>query len=1287
MKHKATWMRALLLVLCLVLVLSVLAGCGEDEEIAALKGQLEEIQKKADDNATKIDEISESAESKATVAKLRELVDTIKVTADGAATAAKLEEVITKLEGVKGTADAAATSEALTQAKADLEALIAANATADATVKAALEQADAQIKALAEAATTKNEFNSKIEELQAAIDAKESIANVAAEIEALEKLIAANADADAQAKKQLSDRIDALKAQLDGEVANALSALEDSIKANGTADAATKAALEQAIATAKTELNGKITALESTANELKDLIEANGTADAADKAALQQAIEAAKTELNGKITALESATNELKSTIESAVSAVETELKGMIEANTAADAAFKTEMAEALESLSTALATKANKTEVDNAINALQSTVATLATKTEVTEAINTCKAYADGLKTALEEKITGLTTQFNTLSVNVSANSADIADLKTAVENAEKALAQLKAEDFADNYNKATWTLQGAEGGEPGFSLADFDAKAAEVKKENYADGDYAEFEKAVADLRFFLGRALSVEQIKGYFAELDKIVAEMPTLLESLEKVITEIETNRSVTADAACLDQLNGIYAKITTEIPTELQARYDAIVAAQQNLVDATNAAQAVIDEITAIVTPIVYEDSEAAIVAAEASFATYKTTYFANDVYNALYAEDITAEGLVTNSATLDGYRARYDRLVEAVANKVAVNDKALSFATDSVLWSDLAVLEQNKADVDAWKGTYEIDDANMTKIYGDDYAKLERTIAYAKAMDEIYKNNGVADLKANIEALCGKPLVLYTDTATAEGYRAQLDALKAAIEGVDGYIAADANYETMIGADLLAAFEAVEARVDELAAAKAEVDAIVVQMNAMKGNVAFTDYNTIKDVYDKGLADICTNYSIAKGDANYNEFVANAVALCDELYEEYKELTAKVAEIYVLVDQAMNGTAWGLADGNKILELENYFTDLILMGVEDINLDLVLIVDGVEVPANLKTLSQNWTKCVTAYNQKAQNAQSESVAINGAIESLDSSKLLDVKYYATVKAAWDAFASWAQTHLGIDVNTAAAEDVRAAIEAIQAIHILSDVENCYEFVTTANYDTLVAAYATATENLEAANAEWDALKAEMEALIAEWNIHSVEFATVNARYLAYVNTYYANSIDEVSQLNGEVALYNTFATKKAEYESKLTQAEADAQAIKDAIAALEDATFANAQSVIDAAASIRALIAEYTTEYGCEILTCDLCGVTEAEELALAKAEAKGAYSKAFAEHYTTLTDEGVKAELMTAYERYNYQLDRAVTVQAANTVKNQAISALVDYVDPTPAP
>ena len=123
------------------------------------------------------------------------------------------------------------------------------------------------------------------------------------------------------------------------------------------------------------------------------------------------------------------------------------------------------------------------------------------------------------------------------------------------------------------------------------------------------------------------------------------------------------------------------------------------------------------------------------------------------------------------------------------------------------------------------------------------------------------------------------------------------------------------------------------------------------------------------------------------------------------------------------------------------------------------------------------------------------------------------------------------------------------------------------------------------------------------------------------------------------------------------------------------------------IAALEDATFANAQSVIDAVNKIREDVAKYEDTYGCAILTCDICGVTADEVLALAKAEAKANYSLAYATRYNELTDETVKAELMTAYERYNYQLDKAASEQVASTIQKQAISALATYVDPTPAP
>ncbi|MBQ9802941.1 MAG: hypothetical protein IJW51_07745 [Clostridia bacterium] len=268
MKHKSAWIRVLLLTLCLVLVLSSLAGCVSEDEFASLKQQLEETQSKVNQTTTKLEEVVNSAETKATVAELRALVDQIKATADSAVTAAQLAEIATKLDAVKATADAAVTAQTLAEAKTALEALITANGTQDATVKAALEAAQ-----------------TKIATLEAAVAAQAALADKVAAIEAA---LANNAD-----KAYVDAAVNALKAQVSTDltaVTARVAALEAALENN-----ADKAYVDAAIA----GVNEAIAAL-ATKAELDDAVEACKTY----AAELDAAIDAKIVALQGQFTDL-----------------------------------------------------------------------------------------------------------------------------------------------------------------------------------------------------------------------------------------------------------------------------------------------------------------------------------------------------------------------------------------------------------------------------------------------------------------------------------------------------------------------------------------------------------------------------------------------------------------------------------------------------------------------------------------------------------------------------------------------------------------------------------------------------------------------------------------------------------------------------------------------------------------------------------------------------------------------------------------------------------------------
>ena len=165
------------------------------------------------------------------------------------------------------------------------------------------------------------------------------------------------------------------------------------------------------------------------------------------------------------------------------------------------------------------------------------------------------------------------------------------------------------------------------------------------------------------------------------------------------------------------------------------------------------------------------------------------------------------------------------------------------------------------------------------------------------------------------------------------------------------------------------------------------------------------------------------------------------------------------------------------------------------------------------------------------------------------------------------------------------------------------------------------------------------EHHDDAEASWATLEATLKALTeGAWTIHT-DFATAAGEYAAYVNTYYAGSIPEE---NAEAAVYAAFTAEKAEYEAKVEAAKGDAQAIKDAIGALDfdSVNDENATTVGETVADIYTMIEDYKTNYGCDITTCDSCGISEDEVLKLAKVEAKADYTQAYTDFTTTYATE-----------------------------------------------
>lgn len=245
--------KILLLLLCFVFAFTGLVACGTDE----LEEQINGVQDQINQN-----DKNDQDDAKA-LAELKTLVEQVKATADAAATKAALDEAVADLTelttAVDGLKENSATKAKLEEVKTALETALAANATADAETKTALENAINAVKATAEAAATKTELANKVTEL--------------------ENKIKANADADTATKNALTQQLNDAKAALeakDTEIANSVNTL--------------KTNLEGQIAALETKVNGEIANIKTRL----DSLEAKDTELAGLIAALKQDVETLK---------------------------------------------------------------------------------------------------------------------------------------------------------------------------------------------------------------------------------------------------------------------------------------------------------------------------------------------------------------------------------------------------------------------------------------------------------------------------------------------------------------------------------------------------------------------------------------------------------------------------------------------------------------------------------------------------------------------------------------------------------------------------------------------------------------------------------------------------------------------------------------------------------------------------------------------------------------------------------------------------------------------------------
>ena len=1311
MKHKNFGVKALVLALCFVLSLSSLFSCVSDE-------QMEDVNTKVEDINTELDALENGKVDKATYDALDAFVKEIDVIAKAAVSTEKFDVALNNLNASIATkADAAKVSEDIAAAKNALVEMINANAAEDATTKEALDAALVKITALEGDVATKAALDSAISGINSTIAGNK--ASVEAKIAEIETLVAAKADkatVDA-ALAELAGTIASNKSAAEKAIADAKTELEGKLATANTAldelagtVASNKTAVEKAIADAKSQLESKLNDANNAIEALATVVESNNAKVSADVEDLNKSITAlqAATDANAKeiadleaeylkkVAELEAAGKATDEALDALKAKYTTDLEALNKADADNKAALEKKIADEISAVNATVTSNASA--ANEKINALETKVDGIDSRldTEIANINNTLESKISALKTELNNKVDALEESYNSFVANTNTEISNIKNLIETI-NAQIEALQKDSSSFAENYQKATDMLYEGE-----YSIDNFNAIVATILAEDYEESEYEEFEKAVERLRFFLNRAITVDAIKGYFTELQTLIDKMPTLVESLTNMLNAYTDNapegqrKYLTTNPKELDSINNVYNKIDT-VEEELDALYTAIEAAHANLVAANGAAEDVKVNINNIATPIVYTTSEAAIVYAENAFAAYSDTYFADAEMTKFYGET-TAASLVSNYAKLAEYRAYYDNLVEAAANKVEFSEVILNYNTVRPLWKDLETIEADAAKYTEWLATYEIDvtidAASIATIYGEELGLLTNAGAYATNMTAVYTDNGVESLVAQITEYVCATNVLYNTKDVCAALNAACEELKVAIEAVDGFAAEyDNNYVTMLTQDNIDKLAAVTARIAELVEAKAAIDVVYAEMDALlnkEGGITYDDSSVISE-FKPTLDALYEQYSISSEkdaednyiDRNFVDLATAAEAKYDELIVAYEAVIEEVVTLINDINSKLDSMSWLLRDGKEIQGLVDDLSRFIFE-YEVTTVDLWLPGGDENLEVDLSQLLNKYNKAAANYKLQAKKAESAATSVNAAIELLASVNANDIKNNAIIKDAYVAFEAWCEAYLAADI--AAAGSVADAIAEIQNISVFGEKDTYYVFVSVENYEAVLKAYTTANDAMTAAEAAWGAISADMAVLVAGWDIHSYEdkevnFVAVKAAYDAYLVTYYDNVIDADTDVFGELDAANApaFEAEMTACKTALDNAGTAAEDINAKIEALPAVTTETAADVLALIAEIRADIADYEQTY-----CTDNCMFGD-NIFKLYQIEKYAEIAKAVNEAYAYADTELEVAELDNILAMAEQQImEKATTEEGVDLAYNMNKSTLDSYIAET---
>lgn len=1021
----------------------------------------------------------------------------------------------------------------------------------------------------------------------------------------------------------------------------------------------------------QTDVAGLKKSLETIASEIKKT--AN---DAATKAAFESAknaLEAADNQLAKDIAAANAAIDAAKKEYEAnkgSLEAADAKLQEDLAAANTAIANAKKDYQAKIDAINADL-TAAKKSVGDNAaaITELQTALKDLQTKVGSLTTTDAMEKYVAGVQKTINDKIDALETSVNTSIKNVTdrlaaleakvnggasgdAPATDLATLSAYVTALQNSVKTLQEKKFLDDYIALTEMLNG--NGE--YSFKNFIDQANEVEEGPYADEEIEAFQKKIETIKFFLARATTEEEVVNAFAQLAEAKANLKTLVETLRekldafKVIANNEkTKTDFRAIVAAYEKLS---EKATPE-DLEKVADYATVKAAYENFFTAVAAGQNdVANYVNENLTgkTVVINVSDSLVATAVENLIAFKTTYFANNTYNAFYGI-VDAEGngvlaepdVVANSlamgAEINGYAKRIELLKTAKA--FAVENITMTFNWETYnggvdvrpAWNDQVNgnllntintwMTSSAYKSDADYGTYtgcnnDIEIENVYQILGEDaYKDLNTSVTYVLAMKAIHDEFAEVDgakvtvddaIIAKINALItGDVVIDVTNDGLMKDYQALIAQLDGKIEAVANYKDTDPNKLEMVSQ---ATRDNAKAFVDAYAA-------VVKAMNEVKAKLttgeefkftSFTQYdliNTFKVAVNTACDTLKTTLaanSVTAPEAilyitdEEGNNVLSEDCLLAQLNALYNEFSKAAYEAWLKADaaiKAVENNGVKLDMGNQIREaFEKITAAVVTFGLKPSD---KIAPSANQEPVSFDALADRLQGCLNQYKTLAEEAEVVAADLNTRITAIAALATNDLNNYKVITALMSDF----DTKWMIEKYFTAGISVEEALAATANVLKQGSTTDAYKFVTKANYDILNTKNTEIVATYEAAKVVIEQWIADADAVMGEpMTIHTTAYKTVNEAYAAVV-AYYTDLNDE-TELFEEFTKHAEFAVKYAAYTEIVNGATAKANEIRAAIDALvtfDKVDASNYEATATETARIYGLIEAYNNVY------------------------------------------------------------------------------------------